>query len=226
MSNDSGPPLFRCPTPSEIGARIARRLPAPSLSRENRHCLDTGVGIGFAAVKRVDLLESYLPERLMILQEVVIEVRRRASVEVHTAPTQQDERVNDACRKLRPALPRFPNVGLNEEFLDRRDFLLDRLKSKNDQAGHDGEAASLAWAESQRPRAIVLTNDGDAQDLADEIGVGWLNGSLVLAGMVDVDLISCDEALDLFKRMDAVSGIGGPTPTCPEWFLDNAQRSR
>lgn len=224
--------LPRVPTPAELEARRARRAPTLSgrapFGRDN--CVDTGVGIAFESVDRFDLLLAYIsPRGLVVLDDVVIEINRNADKVLQAGHAHVHAEVRQACRRLRKEIS-DGNMTVRELPEDFIDEVLDvqQLVRKHssgsgadvpsdDDGHHAGEAASIVWARSQRPVAIVLTNDGGAQRAAQERGVAWLNAAQIMEILINEAVVDAQTAWSLINQMDSVSGIAGPFPTDASW---------
>ncbi|WP_282944507.1 hypothetical protein [Cellulomonas endometrii] len=225
--------LPRVPTPAEIEARRAKRAPtltgvAP-FGRDN--CVDTGVGIAFKSVDRFDLLSAYIaPRDLLVLRDVVFEINRNADKVLAAGHAHIHAEVRQACRRLRKEITDGTMTvrELSGDFIDEVLEVQELVRKYSDSGSadaegndghHAGEAASIVWARSQRPVAIVLTNDGGAQRAASECGVAWLNAAQIMEVLVQSGEIDPRSAWDLINQMDKVSGIAGPFPADASWRM-------
>lgn len=220
----------RIATPADIAARtapvVAPLVGAAPFSLD--HCLDTGVGIAFESVGRFDLLTTFVgSHELQVLSEVVVEVRRRAMSALPPGHDPRDQQVRRACQGLQRAIDDggMQVKSLGEEFFEevlRVQALVANSSTSVD--GHDGEAATIVWAGSQRPRAAVLTNDGGAQRVATSRGVRTLNSAQVMAALVDAKAVPPQGAFDLVERMNTISGIAGPYPRDAGWLTSSGHK--
>ena len=217
-------------TPGDFAARLPRRAPLlsgePPFDRDN--CVDTGVGIAFKSVDRFDLLTTYIsPRGLMVLSDVVLEINHRADETLEPGHDRIRGRVKKACSGLQYEL-RIGSMTVRElpeefihEVLHVQEVVRKHSKPRDEDdfedARHAGEAASIVWARSQKPMAVVLTNDGGAQRAADELGVLWLNSAQVMKYLIDGGAIEAAEAWTLINKMDEVSKIMGPYPEDSTW---------
>lgn len=213
----------RVPSPAQLGK--AKLPPQPERNKDltRHHCLDTGVGIAFAHVGQLQLLMSYLSDRLCAVDAVRLEVASRATSQLKPGHRPVDVHVQAACREVRARLENqeIVTVEVPSEAARRVGAVIARLRQLDPATSankHAGEAASIVWAEGRRPRAVVLTNDGAAQKVAGECGVRWHSCASLLRLMVRDDVLGAEAAFELFTAMDAVSGCAGPTPAGPWWF--------
>jgi hypothetical protein len=213
----------RIPTPGQLGKAPLPPQPSKTHDASRPHCLDTGVGISFAHVNRLDLLINFLTGRLQAVDDVVDEVLERATGTLEAGHDHVDRLVKVACQRVRTCITGSDIVtvtvwGASHERIRALMRRMRELDPSPNLGKHRGEAATIAYAESLRPRGIILTNDGAAQKVAQESGVPWHSSASLLRLMVRGGYVSNVEAFELFTSMDSVSGCAGPRPNNPDWF--------
>lgn len=214
---------LRIPTPGQLGNAPLPPQPARADDANRQHCLDTGVGISFAHVNRLDLLVDLLTGRLLAVDDVVDEVVNRATGPLEAGHDPVDQLVKVACQRVRTCISGSDIVAVTVSggSHERIRALMRRMRELDPSPNlgkHRGEAATIAYAESLRPRGIILTNDGAAQTVAEESGVPWHSSASLLRLMVRGGRLSDVEAFGLFTSMDSVSGCAAPRPNNPGWF--------
>lgn len=213
----------RIPTPGQLGPAPFPTQPSRSDDPRRTHCLDTGVGIAFAHAGRLDLIIAFLAGRLVAVEDVAMEVDYRATEQLRPGHQPIDRYVRDACRQVKTRLltQDIPTVEVPPALSTRVEVLIQRMRTLDPTSKpgkHTGEAVTIAYAESRRPTAVILTNDGAAQRVAEECSVRWHSSASLLRLMATAGLVTADEAFAMFAVMDAVSGIAGPRPGDAAWF--------
>lgn len=213
----------RIPTPGQLGNAPLPPQPFTADEPNRQHCLDTGVGISFAHVNRLDLLVNLFTGRLQVVDDVVDEVVQRATRVLPEGHAPVDQLVRVACQRVRTCINNsdIMAVTVSGGSHERIRALMRRMRELDPSPNlgkHRGEAATIAYAESLRPRGIILTNDGAAQKVAQENGVPWHSSASLLRLIVRGGHLSDAEAFELFTSMDSVSGCADPRPNNPGWF--------
>lgn len=224
-------PKPRPPTSGSPGVSYARKNPEPPTLEPDRdpdavYILDSGVGLAFAHVNRLDLLADHYADQLEYVEDVLIEWRSQSTIPIFTLEpghTADDKTTRENLIALKTAattcLTQVPalfgnHVDLGEDELENVDNLITELCALHParaNTGDDrGECASVRLGELRRDgkRVIVLcSNDDRGRRLANNHGIAWRNAGTVLREMVREDRLADVDAWAHYQQMVALSGI-------------------
>lgn len=220
------------PTPSQLGRQSDALMPAlrpvaRAGEHDSVHVIDSGVGIGFAHVGRIDMFHDYLGSRLDVVDDVEFEWRRRSGALLGPGHAPVDQRVKHASRIALAKSVEWRRIYLDDSSRHGVDQIQVELRAYARSQGdphadepwrHRGEAASIFHAGCCD--GIVLTNDGGARHVAQRRRVRALHCGHILRELVVAGWLQGDEAWALYQRMVEVSGVGGAgVPESVEWFI-------
>ncbi len=219
------------PTPSQLGRQSDALMPAlrpvaRAGDHDSVHVIDSGVGIGFAHVGRIEMFHDYLGSRLDVVDDVVFEWRRRSRTSLGPGHAPIDQQVKQASGIALAKSVEWRRIDLDDSSRLGVDQVQAELRAyarsqgdphADDPWRHRGEAASIFHAGSCD--GIVLTNDGGARHVAQRRRVRALHCGHVLRELVVDGRLLGHEAWDLYQRMIEVSGVGGSgVPESVDWF--------
>lgn len=220
------PPASGSPRPA-----YARRNPEPPTLTSDRdpealYILDSGVGLSFAHVHRLELIAEHYAGQLEYVHDVVIEWQSQAAIKIHplTEGDPKEKKITRdnlialkaaaaTCLKEVPAL--FgTHVDLGEDELENVQNLITELcalhPEREDTGDDRGECASVRLGELRRDsrRVIALcSNDDRGRRLAYNHTIAWRNVGTVLREMVREDRLTDVDAWADYQQMVALSGI-------------------
>lgn len=224
-------PKPRPPAAGSPGSGYARKNPEPLKLDPDRdpdavYILDSGVGISFAHVDRLDLLADHYADQLEYVEDVIIEWRSQSARSIFTLEpghTADDKAARENLIAVKAAatacLEQVPtlfgdHVDLGEDELENVDNLITELCALHParaNTGDDrGECASVRLGELQLDgkRVIVLcSNDDRGRRLANNHGIAWRNAGTVLREMVRENRLTDVGAFAYYQQMVALSGI-------------------
>lgn len=219
------------PTPGQLQRQSDALIPAlrpvsHTGDHDSVHVIDSGVGIGFAHVDRMQMFHDYLGDRLDVVDAVVFEWRRRANLRFGEGHAHIDQLVKRASGIALRASEQWRIVELDASAASGIEQIQTQLRDYAARQGdpnaadpfrHYGEAASIFHARTCD--GIVLTNDGGARHVAQRQRIRALHSGHVLRELVHAGRLSGAEAWGLYCRIVEVSGVGGAdVPEAADWF--------
>lgn len=231
FSPSSISPRLVIPKPRPPGTAFARKHPerpdlTPDRDPDAVYILDSGVGLSFGHVKKLDLLAEHYGSQLEYVEDVVIEWRSQSTRTIrplepgHTADDKA-ARANliDLKAAAKDCLDHVPalfgnHVDLGEDELDNVQNLITELcalhPEREDTGDDRGECASIRLGELRRDGknvVVLCSNDNRGRRLADNHGIAWRNAGTVLREMVREQRLSDADAWTHYQQMVALSGI-------------------
>lgn len=181
--------------------------------------LDTGVGLAFARVNRLDLLTDHCGDRVEYVNAVYAEWEYRA----RTPPSgcearKEDFQLHQAAKQVLDRAEALwgPPVNFYPE-PDELEAMKAAIVANKDIAGgaslleHGGEAESILYVEELRARGasalFLATNDGPAIDVAAARCIRAMHQQQMLVAMCQEERLTSEEAKKLFTIMNAMTTV-------------------